>query len=234
MERTDILSVGAAAGGGSGGGDLNPAPRGLTRGDIRRVFQGRLPGADRGASRSDDANRGDHELNPGMFPVGELRAAAVLVPLVDRPQGFSILLTQRTAHLKRHAGQIAFPGGQVDAGDVDEVATALRETEEEIGLSRDHVEPIGRLDRYITRTGFTVTPVVALVAPPFTLTPDPNEVDEAFEVPLDFILEPKNRQTESYDFQGVTRYFYVFHYDKRNIWGATAGMLVNLAEIFAK
>jgi 8-oxo-dGTP pyrophosphatase MutT (NUDIX family) len=226
MERTDILSVGATAGSGA----VKTAAHGLTRGDIRRIFRDRVPGADRGGG----ANRGDHELNPGMFPVGELRAAAVLVPLVDRPQGFSILLTQRTAHLNRHAGQIAFPGGQMDAGDADEIATALRETEEEIGLSRDHVEPVGRLDRYITRTGFTVAPVVALVEPPFTLRPDPNEVDEAFEVPLDFILDLGNRQKESYEYQGVTRYFYVFHYDKRNIWGATAGMLVNLAEIFAK
>jgi 8-oxo-dGTP pyrophosphatase MutT (NUDIX family) len=208
---------------------MKPAPFGLTKGDIRRIFQDRVPGADRGGGR----NRGDHELNPGMFPEGDLRAAAVLVPLVDRPQGFSILLTQRTEHLKRHAGQIAFPGGRVDDGDADAVATALREAEEEIALDRAHVEPVGRLDRYITRTGFTVTPVVALIEPSFTLKLDPNEVDDAFEVPLDFILDPGNRQTESYDFQGVTRYFYVFHYERRNIWGATAGMLVNLAEIFA-
>lgn len=227
MERTDILSVGAAAGDGSSG--VEPTPRDLTKGDIRRVFRDRPRGPDRGGGR----HRGDHELNPGMFPVGELRAAAVLVPLVDRPQGFSILLTQRTAHLRRHAGQIAFPGGRVDDGDTDEVATALREAEEEIGLIADYVEPVGRLDRYITRTGFTVTPVVGLIEPGFTLKLDSNEVDDAFEVPLDFILDPKNRQRDSYDYQGVTRYFYVFRYDGRNIWGATAGMLVNLAEIFA-
>ena len=224
MERTNILSVGAVA-----GDALTASTPGLTKGDIRRVFQDRVPGPDRGGGR----NRGDHELNPGMFPVGELRAAAVLVPLVDRPQGFSILLTQRTEHLKRHAGQIAFPGGRMDDCDADEIATALREAEEEIGLDRAHVEPVGQLDRYITRTGFTVTPVVSLVEPAFTLKLDPNEVDDAFEVPLDFILDPANRQTESYDFQGVTRYFYVFRYERRNIWGATAGMLVNLAEIFA-
>lgn len=224
MERADILSTGAVA-----GDSVAAATPGFTKGDIRRIFKGRLPGPDRGGGR----NRGDHELNPGMFPEGELRAAAVLVPLVDRPQGFSILLTQRTEHLKRHAGQIAFPGGRVDEGDADEVATALREAEEEIGLDRTHVEPVGRLDRYVTRTGFTVTPVVSLVRPDFTLKLDPNEVDDAFEVPLDFILDPANRQTESYDFQGVTRYFYVFRYERRNIWGATAGMLVNLTEIFA-
>jgi len=224
MERADILSTGAAA-----GDAVAATTQGLTKGDVRRIFGGRLLGPDRGGGR----NRGDHELNPGMFPAGELRAAAVLVPLVDRPQGFSILLTQRTEHLRRHAGQIAFPGGRVDEGDADEVATALREAEEEIGLDRTHVEPVGRLDRYVTRTGFTVTPVVSLVKPDFTLKLDPNEVDDAFEVPLDFILDPANRQTESYDFQGVTRYFYVFRYERRNIWGATAGMLVNLTEIFA-
>jgi len=208
---------------------VTPLPQAVTKADIRRVFQDRLPGPDRGGGR----DRGDHELNPGMLPMGELRAAAVLVPLVDRPQGLSIQLTQRTAHLKSHAGQIAFPGGRIDDGDADEVAAALREAEEEIGLDRSYVEPVGRLDRYVTRTGFTVTPVVALVEPGFTLTLNANEVDDAFEVPLDFILDRKNRQTESYDFQGVTRYFYVFRYDQRNIWGATAGMLVNLAEIFA-
>lgn len=165
--------------------------------------------------------------------MSELRAAAVLVGLVDRPEGFNIMLTQRTAHLSRHAGQIAFPGGRVDDGDADAIATALRETEEEIGLSREHIEPIGRLDRYVTRTGFTVTPIVALVQPPFTLMLDANEVDEAFEVPLSFILDPANRLKESYDYQGVERHFYVFRYGERNIWGATAGMLVNLAEIFA-
>ncbi|HEX4507355.1 MAG TPA: CoA pyrophosphatase [Alphaproteobacteria bacterium] len=206
-----------------------PAKGGLTKGDIRRVFRDRPPGPDRGGG----LGRGDHELNPGMFPAGALRAAAVLVPLVDRPQGFSILLTQRTEHLKQHAGQIAFPGGRVEDGDADAVATALREAEEEVGLVRTYVEPVGRLDRYVTRTGFTVTPVVALIEPEFTLKLDPNEVGDAFEVPLDFILDPGNRQTESYDFQGVTRYFYVFRYEQRNIWGATAGMLVNLAEIFA-
>jgi 8-oxo-dGTP pyrophosphatase MutT (NUDIX family) len=229
MERTDILPVGSAVGDRTGGNAIKAAPYGLTKGDIRRIFRTRVIGPDRGGG----ANRGDHELNPGMLPLAELRAASVLVGLVDRPGGFSILLTQRTAHLSRHAGQIAFPGGRVDEGDADEVATALRETEEEIGLGRDHIEPIGRLDRYVTRTGFTVTPVVALVAPPFTLTVDPNEVDEVFEVPLDFILDPANRQKDSYDFQGMTRYFYVFRYEKRNIWGATAGMLVNLAETFA-
>jgi 8-oxo-dGTP pyrophosphatase MutT (NUDIX family) len=226
MERTDLLPTGPAA---AKRGVVTASADGLTKGDVRRLFHNRVQGGDRGGGLS----RGDHELNPGMVPLGELRAASVLVPLVNRPEGFSILLTQRTAHLSRHAGQIAFPGGRVDEGDADEIATALRETEEEVGLGRDRIEPIGRLDRYVTRTGFTVTPIVALVEPPFTLTVDPNEVDEAFEVPLDFILDPANRQKDNYDYQGVIRYFYVFRYQQRNIWGATAGMLVNLAEIFS-
>jgi 8-oxo-dGTP pyrophosphatase MutT (NUDIX family) len=227
MERTDLLPVGRDSGG-SGAGGVAASVDGLTKGDIRRFFRSRVPGADRGGG----ANRGDHELNPGMLPLVELRAAAVLVALVDRPEGFTIQLTQRSAHLSRHAGQIAFPGGRVDDGDVDAIATALRETEEEIGLKRDHIEPVGKLDRYVTRTGFTVTPIVALVQPPFTLTIDANEVDEAFEVPLAFILDPTNQKRDTYDYQGVARHFYVFQYGERRIWGATAGMLVNLAEIF--
>ena len=218
MERTNLLSAGT---------DLleTPIPT-LTTEDIRRHFTARVQGPDRGGGVS----RGDHELNPGMNPVGELRAAAVLVPLVDRPGGLSILLTQRTAHLARHAGQISFPGGGVEPQDADEVATALRETHEEIGLPPNLIEPVGRLDRYVTRTGFTVIPVVALVHPPFTLTLAPDEVADAFEVPLSFILDPANRQKEGAEYQGIVRHFYVFRYGERNIWGATAGMLVNLAE----
>jgi 8-oxo-dGTP pyrophosphatase MutT (NUDIX family) len=131
----------------------------------------------------------------------------------------------------RHAGQIAFPGGRMDPGDADEVATALRETEEEIGLGRDRIEIIGRLDRYVTRTGFAVTPIVAFVHPPFSLTLAAEEVADTFEMPLDFILDPANARRDSYEFQGVLRHFYVFPYSERNVWGATAGMLVNLAEV---
>jgi 8-oxo-dGTP pyrophosphatase MutT (NUDIX family) len=227
MERTDLLPIGAHPGKPSAGGIA--APFGFTKGDIRRLFLKQTQISSLGAP----IDRGDHELNPGMLPLVELRAAAVLVGLVDRPEGTTILLTQRTRHLSRHAGQIAFPGGKVDEGDADEIATALRETEEEIGLGREHIEPVGRLDRYVTRTGFTVTPIVALIQSPFALTLDANEVDEAFEVPLAFILDPANQQRDSYEYQGVMRHFYVFAYGERRIWGATAGMLVNLAEIFS-
>jgi 8-oxo-dGTP pyrophosphatase MutT (NUDIX family) len=186
-----------------------------------------VPGPDRGGGR------GDHDLNPGMVPLGEPRAAAVLVPLVDRPAGLTILLTQRTAHLRRHAGQIAFPGGRIEEFDANPIDAALRETQEEIGLGRDRVEPVGHLDRYVTRTGFTITPVVGIVSPPFALTLDVDEVADAFEVPLAFILNPINRQRQSLEYQGIQRHFYVFPYLERNIWGATAGMLVNLAEVLA-
>jgi 8-oxo-dGTP pyrophosphatase MutT (NUDIX family) len=175
--------------------------------------------------------RGDHDLNPDLLPDGPLIRAAVLVALVDRPQGLTILLTRRTDHLNDHAGQISFPGGRAEPGDADAVATALREAEEEIGLCRTLVTPVGRLDTYITRTGFEVTPVIGVVAPPPALQPDPCEVAEVFEVPLSFILDPANRQRHSRPYAGRTRYFHVFPWRDYYIWGATAGMLVNLAEL---
>ena len=220
MERANLLPAGD-----------HPVHRSgkLTPADIRRRFVGLVPGVDRGATQL----RGDHELNPGMNAPAELRAAAVLVPLVDRPQGLTVLLTQRNEHLSSHAGQVAFPGGRVEDGDADAVATALRETEEEIGLDRRHIEPVGRLDSYVTRTGFTVTPIVGIVQPPFDLVLDAAEVAEAFEVPLDFLLDPANRETRTSEFQGIARHFYVYPYPGRYIWGATAGMLTNLAELLA-
>ena len=118
--------------------------------------------------------------------------AAVLFPIVQRPQGHTVLLTQRTDHLRDHAGQVSFPGGRVDAVDVSPQATALRETQEEIGLSPSHIEIFGYLPQYYTGTGFVVTPVVGLLTPPFELQPDPFEVAEIFEVPLSFLLDPAN------------------------------------------
>ena len=175
--------------------------------------------------------RGDHDLNPDLKPGGELIDAAVLIPIVDRADGMTVLLTQRTEHLNDHAGQVSFPGGRVEAGDADPVATALRETEEEIGLAASHVEVIGRLDDYLTRTGFLVTPVVGLVAPPFTLELDSFEVAEAFEVPLAFVLDAANHERHSRVWNGAERYFYVLPFEDRYIWGATAGILVNLFEV---
>lgn len=175
--------------------------------------------------------RGDLDGNPGLPGMDVLRDAAVLVPLIDREEGPTILFTQRTAHLAAHAGQISFPGGGVEAHDTDAVATALRETEEEIGLARHHVEVLGHLDTYFTRTGFRVVPVVARIVPPFNLTPDPNEVDAVFEVPLSFILNPASRVRESREYAGSLRHFWAFPFGERYIWGATAGMLVNLCDV---
>ena len=156
--------------------------------------------------------------------------AAVLVPIVDRPDGLTILLTQRTDHLRDHAGQVSFPGGRVEPNDADHEATALRETQEEIGLSHDRIDLIGRLDRYITRTGYEVVPVVGFVNPPFTVKPDPFEVAEIFEVPLQFLANPDNHERHSRLYNGTRREFYAMPYNGYYIWGATAGMIVNLSE----
>ena len=176
--------------------------------------------------------RGDHDLNSeDMRHPGPLTPAAVLVPLVERPAGMTVLLTQRTAHLSDHAGQISFPGGRIEPADKGPQEAALREAFEEIGLPPDRVEPVGRLDDYETRTGFFIVPIVGIVAPPFPLKVDPVEVAEVFEVPLSFILDPRNHRRESLMFKGRERQFYVLPYEGRYIWGATAGMLVNLYEV---
>jgi 8-oxo-dGTP pyrophosphatase MutT (NUDIX family) len=184
------------------------------------------------AAEAREATRGDHDLNPGETPPSAaLRPAAVLVPLIDHQDGMTVLLTQRTAHLSAHAGQIAFPGGRIEEADADAVAAALRETEEEVGLPREHVAVIGRLDTYVTGTGFEITPIVGIVTPSYTLTIDPYEVAEAFEVPLAYILDKRNHNRQERESAGRTRVFFVLPYEGRNIWGATAGMLVNLAEV---
>lgn len=180
------------------------------------------------------AERGDHSLNAGLDPLLPLKPAAVLVLFVDRDEGLSLIFTQRTAHLAHHAGQISFPGGHIEPGDGGPVETALRETEEEIGLDRRHVDVIGRLETYVTRTGFVVTPVAGIVTPPFALAPDAYEVQEVFEVPLSHFLDPANHHRCSAEFEGVVRYFYAMPYQDYFIWGATAGMLMNLYEILTR
>ncbi len=157
-----------------------------------------------------------------------LTPAAVLFPIVLREAGPTVLLTQRTAHLRDHGGQISFPGGRVEADDSSPVHTALRETEEEVGLAREHVEILGFLPEYRTGTGFRVTPVVGLVTPPFELTVDPFEVAEAFEVPLDFLLDPQNHKEHSLHYRGAMRHFFAMPYGDYFIWGATAGMIRSL------
>ena len=159
-----------------------------------------------------------------------LMPAAVLLPIVIREQGPTLLLTQRTAHLTDHGGQISLPGGRVEPADTSAIDTALRETEEEIGLHRRHVEVLGSLPDYFTGTGYRVTPVVSIVQPPFDLRADPFEVAEIFEVPLSFLMDGMNHQRRTAEFpNGIgRRSFYAMPYDRFFIWGATAGMLRNL------
>jgi len=175
--------------------------------------------------------RGDGRLFEGR----ERRAASVLVPLVERDSGLTVLLTRRTAHLRDHAGQISFPGGRAESADGDAVNTALREAEEEVGLARQHVEIIGSLPEYRTVTFYDVTPVVALVRPTFTLALDAREVADAFEVPLSFLMTPANHQRHVFEFGGHRREFLSMPWPRPDgrgepyfIWGATAAMLRNL------
>jgi 8-oxo-dGTP pyrophosphatase MutT (NUDIX family) len=158
-----------------------------------------------------------------------VRPAAVLIPVVDHPQP-TVLLTQRSAHLNDHAGQIAFPGGKIDATDASPLDTALREAEEEIGLSRQFVDPIGYLDLYGTSFGFRILPTVARVRPGFELRISKSEVDDAFEVPLAFLMDPANHQVHSREFRGMERSYYAMPFAERYIWGATAGILRVLYE----
>ena len=162
-----------------------------------------------------------------------IRPAAVLVPVVDHSQP-TVLLTQRSAHLNEHAGQISFPGGKIDAADTSPLETALREAQEEIGLNREFVDPIGYLDVYGTSFGFRILPTLARVRPGFKLRINASEVDDVFEVPLAFLMNPANHQRHAKEFRGVVRTYYAMPYEERYIWGATAGILRVLYErIFA-
>ena len=165
-----------------------------------------------------------------LATMSTFKAASVLIPLVLRDEGMSLLLTHRTQHLNNHAGQISFPGGRVEVSDVSSIETALREAQEEIGLDRQHVDVIGTLPQYRTATGYDVTPVVALIKPPFILTPDLFEVASIFEVPLSFLMDAQNHQRRSLELPNGagTRTFYAMPYQEHFIWGATAGMLRNL------
>lgn len=206
MEQQRILSTGTA------GRRLNPD-------NLTQKFAGFTP-------KPNDV-RGDHDLN-GFRPEPDNRAAAVLVPLVKRPEGLTVLFTKRTEHLSNHPGQISFPGGHTEEDDQSAQHAALRETEEEVGLAPSYIQVIGKLNDYVTRTGFRVTPVVGLVDVPYPTKPDPHEVAEVFEVPLSFLMNEKNHQKCSRVFLGKTRYFWAMPYDDYYIWGATAGMLRNL------
>lgn len=176
---------------------------------------------------------GDHRLNPDLahLIVREgLRDAAVLVPVVDHADGATVILTQRNAALRNHSGQIALPGGRIDASDPSAVDAALRETREEIGLGAERVEVVGRMPDYVTGSGYRVAPVLSVVRPGFVLTLNPDEVDAAFEVPLAFLMDPANHRRESRMWQDRERFFYTMPFGERYIWGVTAGIIRTLYE----
>ncbi len=174
--------------------------------------------------------RGDHDADPVMKKIAAvrpIRPAAVLVPIVEHPEP-TVLLTQRAQHLPDHPGQVSFPGGKIDKSDASPCDSALREAAEEIGLDRSFVTPIGYLDLYMTTLGYRIVPVIARVTPGFALTLNMREVDAVFEVPLGFLMDQKNTERHSRDWQGMTRHYYAITFGERYIWGVTAGILRNL------
>lgn len=184
------------------------------------------------ALEAPSAASSDYDLNPGVAPDSKrpLRPAAVLVPLIEHGAGLRVILTRRTALLKHHPGQVAFPGGKADPDDAGPEDTALREAQEEIGLAPETVRILGRLDRHETVTAFTVTPVIGLVDAGFAAVAEPGEVEEVFEVPLDFALDPANFQVHGRRWQGHVRRYYVLPWGPHYIWGATARILKVLAD----
>lgn len=178
--------------------------------------------------------RGDFDLDPAwreaLPPQRVLKPAAVLIPIIERRTGLQVLFTRRADHLARHAGQVSFPGGRLNEDDGHAVEAALRETEEEVGLPRSFVEVRGELDRYETGTGFSIHPFVGLVREGFELKIDAAEVAEAFEVPLAFLMDPENHHQQTTMWQGRERRYYAMTFGSHYIWGATAGILINLHE----
>jgi len=204
----------------------------VTREELRHRLA-RAPTAPRIALGVDEGWLHGDDAGPAALGGAKPRRtpAAVLVGVVDRPREPAVLLTQRTEHLRDHAGQISFPGGRIEPGDESAAAAALREAEEEIGLDAARVEVLGELAPYDTVTGFRIHPVVGWVEPPFALRLDRFEVAEAFEVPLHFVVDPVNHRRHSYRRGTLTRGYYVLPYQGRFIWGATAGILVNLSSL---
>ncbi len=214
----------------------------IAHGDLFRVRAARIPGGTIELDL-DELRRRLRQRSAAAFSVygddGARReeaaatAAAVLVPIVAHPAELTVLFTQRTSQLRSHSGQVSFPGGRAEPEDASPEITALREAEEEIGLPVGRVEIVARLPDYLTRTGFRVTPVVGLLTPPLELALDRREVEEVFEVPLAFLLDARNHLRETRELRGETVGYYVMQYRERRIWGATAGMLVNLYRMLA-
>lgn len=181
----------------------------------------------------DGADYGDHRINPSLKPLfvhDKLRDAAVLIPVVDHGDEATVLLTKRAEQLRSHSGQVAFPGGRIDDTDASPEEAALRETQEEIGLGRDFIEIVGRMPDYVSGSGYRIAPVLSIVRPGFRLTLNPTEVDDAFEVPLSFLMDAANHTRESRIWQDHERFFYTMPYGERYIWGVTAGIIRTLYE----
>ncbi|MBC7506385.1 MAG: CoA pyrophosphatase [Sandarakinorhabdus sp.] len=185
------------------------------------------------ARQADSALIGDWDLAPDPGRVRPVLTPAAVLIAVTREAEPQLLLTRRNAAMRRHPGQIAFPGGRIDAGDADAVAAALREAEEEVALQRSDVELLGTLDQYETGTGFAITPVVGVVPPGLAFTPQVSEVDTVFHVPFAFVIDPANHEVRTGEWQGRARRFYAIQYGEHEIWGATAGILVNLSRRLA-
>ena len=202
------------------------ATAGFSADDFRRR-------ARRQSKPSGDDDYGDHRLNPAlrdMIVRDGLRDAAVMIAVVDHPGDATLLLTQRTVHLRNHSGQIAFPGGRIDPEDATPEDAALRETEEEVGLDPSLIDIIGRMPDYVTGSGYRIAPVLGVVTPGFDLTINPDEVDAAFEVPLRFLMDPANHRRDSRLWNEQERFFYTMPYGDRYIWGVTAGIIHALYE----
>ncbi len=207
-------------------------PTGFSEADFRALARAKLAPELSREAFDREPRVSDYALNgplPDAATLAKARPAAVLAPIVARPEGLSVLLTLRSSHLRSHSGQVAFPGGKVDPGE-SPLQAALREAHEEIGLEARFIEPLGWLDPYLTGTGFRVAPLVALVEPGFTLTINDAEVAEAFETPFAWLMDPANHLLQEREWRGTTRRFYAMPHGERYIWGATAGILRNLWE----